>query len=43
MSGLTNRCRQRGMALSVVRKDFSGFISQVPGGSAFFVRQHRVP
>ena len=27
------------MALSVVRKDFSGFISQVPGGSAFYVRR----
>ena len=29
------------MALSVIRKDFSGFISQVPGGSAFFVRRLR--
>jgi hypothetical protein len=37
-SGLTSRRSQPGLSLSVVRKDFSGFISQVPGGSAFAVR-----
>ena len=37
-SGLTSRRSQPGLSLSVIRKDFSGFISQVPGGSAFFVR-----
>ena len=37
-SQITSRRSQPGLALSVVRKDFSGFISQVPGGSAFYVR-----
>jgi hypothetical protein len=31
------------LALAVVRKDFSGFISQVPGGSAFIVRLLNTP
>jgi len=39
-SRLTKRRSQPGLSLSVVRKDFGGFISQVPGGSAFFVRPH---
>src|ERR1035437_3279744 len=38
--GLTSRRSQRRLALSVCREGFSGFISLVRRGSAFYVRRH---